>query len=278
MHVTTRQAVDPVRAKTLDTEGLRQNFLVDDCFRPGEIRLTYTHYERLIVGGAVPTGAALPLVATRETGTESFLARRELGVVNIGGPGRITVDGAGHALAPRDVLYVGMGAGSVVFESDDTANPARFYILSAPAHRSYPTRLLKIADAKRLDLGAPETANVRSIYQMIIPGVCDSCQLVLGITELAAGSVWNTMPPHIHDRRSEIYLYFGLAEGSRILHLMGEPTETRHLVVGDGEVVLSPPWSIHSGAGTGAYTFVWAMGGDNVDYTDQDPVTLQVLK
>lgn len=278
MHVSTRHAVDPARARTLDTEGLRREFLVDDLFRSGEIRLTYTHYERLIVGGATPAGTALPLVAPREIGTGTFLSRRELGVVNIGGAGRVTVDGTGYDLAARDTLYVGRGAESVVFESADAADPARFYLLSAPAHATHPTRLLRIADARRLDLGSPETSNVRSIYQMIIPGVCDSCQLVLGITQLAPGSVWNTMPAHVHDRRSEIYLYFDLAKGSKVLHLMGEPTETRHIVVGEGEAVLSPPWSIHAGAGTGAYTFIWAMGGDNVDYTDMDPVTLDVLK
>ena len=278
MHVATRQAVDPIRAKGLDTEGLRREFLVEDLFRPGEIRLTYTHLERLIVGGATPGASPLTLEATRETGTPRFLDRRELAAVNIGGPGRIVVDGTAYDLGNRDVLYVGRGAAEVSFESLGDDAPARFYLLSAPAHRDCPTRLLRVEDARRLDLGDAGTSNVRTIHQMVHPAVCDSCQLVLGITQLAPGSVWNTMPPHVHDRRSEIYLYFDLAAGSKVLHLMGEPTETRHLVVGDGEAVLSPPWSIHSGAGTGAYTFIWAMGGDNVDYTDMDPVSLETLK
>jgi 4-deoxy-L-threo-5-hexosulose-uronate ketol-isomerase len=278
MHVETRHLPDPVRTRTLDTAALRENFLIRDLFRPGEIRLTYTHMERLVVGGAVPTSAALPLAAARETGTPAFLDRRELATVNVGGRGRITVDGTGYDLGPRDVLYVGRGAASVVFESEAEADPAKFYLLSAPAHRPCPTRLLRIADARRLDLGKSETANVRSIFQMVHPDVCDSCQLVLGITELAPGSVWNTMPPHVHDRRSEAYLYFDLAPGSKVLHLMGEPEETRHLVVGDREAILSPPWSVHCGAGTGAYAFIWGMGGDNIDYTDMDPVSLEVLK
>lgn len=278
MHVETRQAVDPVRAKALDTAGLRANFLIEDLFRAGEVRFVYSHYERLMVGGAVPLGEALRLEPARETGTGFFLARRELAAVAVGGPGRITVAGTAHDLAPRDVLYVGRGVEDVVFESLDPGRPAKFYLLSTPAHATHPTRHLRIADANRLDLGSPETSNQRSIYQMVIPGVCDSCQLVLGITELASGSVWNTMPGHVHDRRSEVYLYFDLQPGQKVVHLMGEPDETRHLIVGEGEAVLSPPWSIHCGAGTGAYTFVWAMGGDNVDYTDMDKVDLGAMR
>lgn len=278
MHVEMRQAIDPVRARALDTAGLRNNFLVDDLFSSGEIRFVYSHYERLMVGGAVPTVDGLALSPARETGTEFFLARREIAAVNVGGAGRITARGKTFDLAPRDVLYVGKDVRDVVFHSVDPGEPARFYLLSAPAHMAHPTRLLRIADAKRIDLGSPETSNQRSIYQMIIPGVCDSCQLVLGITELAPGSVWNTMPAHVHDRRSEVYLYFDLTPGQKVIHLMGEPTETRHLVVGDREAVLSPPWSIHCGAGTGAYTFIWGMGGDNVDYTDMDKVDLGELR
>ncbi|WP_181708117.1 5-dehydro-4-deoxy-D-glucuronate isomerase [Chthonobacter rhizosphaerae] len=278
MRVETRQAVDPVRAKSLDTEGLRQAFLAETLFQAGEIRLVYSHYERLVVGGVVPSAGPLTLSSAKETGTAGFLDRREMAALNIGGPGRITVGGSTYEVGPRDVLYMGMGAGEVTFESADTGTPARFYLVSTPAHTSYPVKLLKIADARKLDLGKAETSNVRSIYQMVHPDVCQSCQLVLGVTELAAGSVWNTMPPHVHDRRSEVYLYFDLAPGSKVIHLMGEPTETRHLVVGESEVILSPPWSIHCGAGTGAYTFCWAMGGDNIDYTDMDAVSLEVLK
>lgn len=277
MKVETRHLPDPVRTRSLGTEALRQAFLVEDLFTPGAVRLVYTHMERLIVGGAVPLDAPLALEATGETGTPGFLDRREIAAVNVGGPGRIVADGERFDLAPRDVLYAGRGR-SLVFESVSAEDPARFYLVSAPAHRDCPTRLLRIAEAKRLDLGAAAGANVRSIFQMVHPAVADSCQLVLGITELAPGSVWNTMPPHVHDRRSEAYLYFDLAEGARVIHLMGEPEETRHLVVADRQAVLSPPWSVHCGAGTGAYAFVWAMAGDNVDYTDQDPVPLTVLK
>lgn len=277
MHVSTRYLPDPPGAARLDTAGLRAAFLIEDLFRPGEIRITYTHMERIFVGGATPTDVALALGAIPATGTGFPLQRREMAAVNVGGSGRITVDGRAYDLAARDALYMGCGTQSVVFESVDASQPARFYLVSTPAHRACPTRHLRIADARRLDLGKSETANVRSIFQLVHPDVCDSCQLVLGLTELAPGSVWNTMPPHVHDRRSEVYLYLDVAPGQKVVHLMGEPTETRHLIVGDREAVLSPPWSVHCGAGTGAYAFIWAMGGDNIDYTDMDPVSLEAL-
>lgn len=265
-----RNAIAPEHAAAMDTAELRDNFLIDDLFISNEISLTYTHYDRMVVGGAVPGAQPLKLEAIKPTGTDTFLARRELIAVNIGEPGTITVDGEEFALGHRDMLYVGMGATDVAFASADASAPAKFYLLSAPAHATYPTKLIKIDDAKRLDLGASETCNERSIFQF--SNAIETCQLVVGMTTLAPGSIWNTMPAHIHSRRMEAYLYFGIDPEQRIIHLMGEPTETRHLVIANEQAVLSPPWSIHSGVGTANYTFIWAMAGDNVDYTDVEPV------
>jgi len=278
MRVESRFIPDPEAAAACGTEALRRHFLVTDGFVPGEIRLTYAHIDRMIVGGAVPLAEPIALAPIRETGTPGFLDRRELGVVNIGGAGVVTVGADRFTLGHRDVLYAGMGAGSVTFASESAAEPARFYLVSTPAHAAHPTRLVRRDEAKRLDLGSQETSNQRSIFQFIVPGVGASCQLVMGMTELAPGSVWNTMPAHVHDRRSEAYLYFGLPAAARVFHFMGEPDETRHLVVADGGIVLSPGWSIHCGAGTTNYSFVWAMGGDNVDYADVDPVAMETLR
>ena len=269
----TRHAIDPATAKGLDTDGLRRHFHVGGLFAPGEIRLTYSHYDRLIVGSAVPAGGDLVLDHVAEAGTPSVLDRRELGVLNIGETGLVTVGDETYELERGDVLYVGKGAGAVTF-----GGPGRFYLLSAPAHATHPTRLIKPSDARRVELGAAETSNERVIIQVLHPEVCDTCQLVMGYTQLATGSVWNTMPAHTHDRRMEAYLYFDLAEDQRVIHLMGEPSETRHLVMANEEVVISPPWSIHSGAGTGAYTFCWAMAGDNVDFTDMDMIAMGDLR
>ncbi|HEV7251709.1 MAG TPA: 5-dehydro-4-deoxy-D-glucuronate isomerase [Mesorhizobium sp.] len=271
-------AVDPLSAAAMGTDELRAHFLLDNLFQPGRIYLAYTHYDRMIVGGAAPLGETLRLEAIKPTGTPGFLDRRELIAVNIGGPGRIEVGGHSHALGSRDMLYAGMGGGDLAFASDDVENPARFYLLSAPAHAAHPTRLIRLGDAKRLDLGSRDTANERSIFQFVHPEGARTCQLVVGMTQLAPGSVWNTMPPHVHDRRMEAYLYFDLPENAAVLHVMGEPDETRHLVVRNEEAVLSPPWSIHSGCGTASYSFIWAMAGDNVDYTDVDPVTIGELR
>lgn len=278
MHVETRPAIDPRAAAAYGTEQLRAEFLIQNLFTPGDIRLTYSHLDRLIVGGATPMGSMLKLESVKPTGTPSFLDRRELVAVNVGGKGTIAVGGESHALDHRDMLYLGMGAGEVTFSSDDAANPAKFYLLSAPAHHAYPNRLVRIAEANRLDLGSQATSNERSIYQFIHPDVLQTCQLVVGMTVLAPGSVWNTMPCHVHDRRSEAYLYFALDDNARVFHFMGEPTETRHLVVKNEEAILSPGWSIHSGAGTSNYTFIWAMAGDNVDYKDVDMVAMGDLR
>lgn len=266
-----RFAIDPVSAATMNTAELREAFLVDDLFAEGAVNWTYSHYDRMAVGGAVPGAAALTLDSIKPTGTSYFLERRELIAVNIGAAGTIAVDGVTHDVGARDMLYVGMGSKDVRFAGAG----AKFYLLSAPAHASHPTTLLKQSGAKRLDLGSAETANERSIFQYT--NDLKSCQLVVGLTSFAPGSVWNTMPAHIHDRRMEAYLYFDLKPDAFVVHLMGEPDETRHLIVRNEQAVLSPPWSIHSGAGTGAYTFIWAMAGDNVDYTDVEKVGMDEL-
>mgnify|MGYP001107705888 CR=1 FL=1 len=277
VNVSIRWAIDPEAGALMATEELRANFLIETLFEPDRINLTYTHYDRMIVGGIMPATAALPLDTIKPNGTKSFLARRELVGVNIGGAGRVEYAGEQFAVGPRDMVYLGMGDPS--FASADPASPAKFYILSAPAHHAYPSRLLTIADARRLDLGAPETSNQRSIFQFIhADAAVKTCQLVVGMTTFAPGSIWNTMPAHIHDRRMEAYLYFDLPEAARVIHLMGEPDETRHLVVANEQAVLSPAWSIHAGVGTAAYAFVWAMAGDNVDYTDVDPVAVTDLR
>lgn len=263
--VETRQSVHPSQAKGFDTALLRAHFLASGMFAEGEIRLIYTHYDRFVMGGAVPAETPLVLDQVAETRTPSFLDRREMGIVNIGAAGQVSAGGESWTLETGDVLYLGMGGGAVTF-----AGEGRFYITSAPAHRACPNRLITLADSKEVRLGAAETSNKRVINQFIHPLVMDSCQLILGYTRLEEGSVWNTIPSHIHDRRMEAYLYWGMAPEARVLHLMGEPQETRHLMIANEEGAISPPWSVHSGAGIGAYTFIWAMAGDNVDYTDMD--------
>lgn len=263
--VETRHAVHQDHAKTMDTAALRRHFLAQGMFAEGEIRLVYTHYDRFVMGGAVPGEGTLVLDKVAETRTATFLERREIGIVNIGETGTVSAEGVSYTLERGDVLYLGMGSGPVSF-----AGAGRFYITSAPAHRKCPSRLVKLSESKEVRLGASATANKRVINQFIHPLVMESCQLVLGYTTLLDGSVWNTMPAHVHDRRMEAYLYWNMDPESRVLHLMGEPQQTRHLFVANEEGALSPPWSIHAGAGTGAYTFIWAMAGDNVDYTDMD--------
>jgi 4-deoxy-L-threo-5-hexosulose-uronate ketol-isomerase len=271
-HAEIRHATDPDSMRRLDTQGLRAQFHVGDLFRPGEIRLVYSHYDRLILGSAVPAGGLLTLDAVPQAGTPSLLDRREMGVLNIGAAGTVTVAGQAHEVGPGEVLYIGLGSGPVSF-----GGAGRFYILSAPAHRSCPTRLIGKEDARRVELGSKEAANERVIIQFLHPEVAESCQLLMGYTQFAPGSVWNTMPAHVHDRRMEAYLYFDLPEDARVFHFMGQPEETRHIVMKNEEAVISPPWSIHAGAGTGAYTFCWAMAGDNVDFTDMDMVPMEAL-
>ena len=273
LRVETRYAVDPNATKSLDTSGLRREFQVEDTFVAGEIRLTYSHYDRMIVGGAVPASDTLVLDEVKECGTAWILDRREMGILNIGDPATVSCDGVDHAVGLGDMLYLSMGSGPVSF-----SGPGRFYIVSTPAHAKYPTRLVTLDDAIPLKMGEAATANDRTIFQFIHPDVMETCQLVMGYTVFHGGSVWNTMPTHVHDRRMEAYLYFNLDEGHRVFHFMGRPDETRHIVMKNEEVVLSPPWSIHCGVGTGSYTFCWAMAGDNVDYRDVEMVAMEDLR
>lgn len=255
-------------------QDLRDRYLVEDLFEPGAVRVVPTHYDRVVAVGAVPTDAPLALEAIPEIRSERFLDHREIGIVNIGAAGTVVADGERHALAPGACLYLGRGVGEVAFESDDAGTPARFYGFSAPAHTTYPTQLVEPGQGTVRELGDPLTSNRRTINQYIHENGVRSCQVVMGVTQLHEGSMWNTMPAHTHDRRTELYVYFDLAEDARVLHLMGEPQETRHMVVGDGGLVLSPSWSIHSGVGTSSYSFVWAMAGENQSFDDMDHVQI----
>jgi 4-deoxy-L-threo-5-hexosulose-uronate ketol-isomerase len=276
--VEVRHASHPEAVRSFDTDRLRRHFLIESLFRPDAVTLTYSHIDRFVVGGAMPVSTALPLQALKPIGSDKFLRRRELGLLNVGGAGWVTVDGKSFEIAKLDALYVAMGAEDIRFQSVDSSQPAKFYLMSTPAHASHETRKIAIADARKIPLGARETANVRTIYQVIHPEVCKSCQLVMGFTVLEPGSVWNTMPSHLHDRRCEIYFYFDLQPETRVFHFMGEPAETRHLLVANEQAVLSPSWSLHSGVGTSNYTFVWAMAGDNQDFADMDALAMSDLR
>jgi 4-deoxy-L-threo-5-hexosulose-uronate ketol-isomerase len=278
MRVKVFQATHPDMVIGLDTAKLRSHYLLEDLFANDEVLLNYSHVERFLVGGAAPVRGALTLEPVKEAGSNPFLARRELGVINIGGPGRISVDGREYSMKPRDGLYVAMGSAKVSFESTDPGAPARFYLVSSPAHARYDTVKISIDEAKPMQLGSTDTANQRTIYQYIHPDVCKSSQLLLGLTSLERGSIWNTMPCHLHDRRSEVYFYFDMKPDDRVFHFMGQPSETRHLLVANEQAVVSPPWSIHMGAGTSRYAFIWAMAGDNQDYKDMDMVPTPTLR
>lgn len=269
---------DPVRFAGMRTAEIRETFLAQNLFEQGELSLALTDLDRAIIGGAVPAGNELILPTPAELRAEFFLQRREMGVLNVGGSGSVTVDGERFSLERLDCLYIGRGAREVRFTSDDAGAPAAYYLLSYTAHAQHPTAVARFAGLKGLQLGAAETCNARTIYKAIHAEGIQSCQLVMGFTLLEPGSNWNTMPPHTHQRRSEIYFYFDLGEEARVMHLMGPPQETRHMLVGDREVILSPPWSIHSGVGTRNYAFCWGMGGENQDYSDMDPAPLLQLR
>lgn len=270
MFEKTFYATHPDMMSGASNSELRERYLVSGIFRDGEIGLTYSHGERFIIGGAVPAGRVLQLPAQTEPQSAAghpFLERREMGIVNIGtGAGIVTVDGVRNELAPRDALYVPMGSADVRFEGER----ARYYLLSVPAHRAYPLRKLTLSEIQPMERGSLETSNARKIYQLILPHTCASASLCLGMTILEPGSVWNTMPPHVHERRSEIYLYYGLEDTDRIFHYMGRPEALRHIVMANEDAVISPPWSVHMGVGTRAYSFIWAMAGENLDYNDMD--------
>ena len=270
--------VSPNDIKTFDTARLRAEFLIEGLYRPGHIEFAYTHVDRMIVGAATPAAEPLSFGDGAEIGTPLFFTAREMGVANLGGAGKITVDGETFALANRDVLYIGRGAEKVTLTSDNPAKPARFYMNSVPAGRDIPHRLITQAEAKPLDLGDEARSNKRRLRMYIHPEVAPSSLLLMGITDLAPGSIWNTMPPHLHERRMEAYCYFDLDEADRVIHLMGRPDETRNLIVANGDVVISPAWSIHMGAGTGPYAFVWGMTGENQAYTDVDRVPVARLR
>ena len=264
--------------RRMTTSELRGSYLVGDMFIPGELTLCYTDVDRAIVGSAVPLQDPLTLPVHKELASDFFAQRREIGIVNIGGSGVVNVDGEVYEVDNRDSLYIGRGCKDVSFGSKSEESPAQFYLLSYAAHSEYPTRLVKQDEAKRLDLGSRADCNERTIYQAIRPGIVDTCQIVMGFTQLATGSVWNTMPAHTHRRRSEIYMYFDVDDDANVFHFMGEPDEMRSLVVRNGEAVVSPSWSMHSGAGTRNYTFVWGMGGENQEFDDMDHIDMTALR
>ncbi|MFZ6011598.1 MAG: 5-dehydro-4-deoxy-D-glucuronate isomerase [Bacteroidota bacterium] len=268
---STHYAIHPGDFKNYDTTAIRKSFLLSDLFQDNLVVNIYTHYDRLIVGGAKPLSRPAPLQPFDELKSEFYLQRRELGIINVGSEGSVMVDGKQYTLAYKEALYIGRDVREVIFQPAQKGT-ALYYFNSAPAHTSFPTRKISFADAENVELGSPNTANHRMIHKLIVNSVVPTCQLQMGLTELKSGSVWNTMPPHTHDRRMEAYFYFEIPENNMVCHFMGQPQETRHIWVKNNEAVLSPPWSIHCGAGTSNYSFIWGMAGENLDYSDMDAI------
>lgn len=273
-----RTASSPRDVKHYDTARLREEFLIQGLFPADSVKMVYSHIDRIITGGCMPVSEAVALTAGEELRAASFLERREMGIINIGGAGTVIADGFSYPLRPRDGLYLGRGVKDITMVSDDPSNPAKFYFNSCPAHTSYPTVLIRPEECVRVELGSLETSNHRTICKYILPGQVESCQLVMGMTSLQPGSVWNTMPCHTHDRRMEVYLYFDLPEDAFVMHFMGEGQETRHIILRNEEAVISPSWSIHSGAGSRNYTFIWGMCGENQDFDDMDGIDMKDLR
>ncbi len=273
-----RNATNPRDFKHYTTETLREEFLITGLFTADNVKMVYSHIDRIITGGAMPVNKKLTVEAGKELAATYFLERREMGIINVGGPGKITVDGTEYEMKERDGLYIGMGNRDIVMESADAKNPAKFYISSCPAHKSYPNVKIDIAKAKKVPCGSAADANKRVINQYIHPEVLDTCQLSMGLTNLEEGSVWNTMPSHTHDRRMEVYLYIDMGENDAVFHMMGQPQETRHIIMHNEEAVISPSWSIHSGVGTKNYSLIWAMGGEDQEFTDMDGIETKDLR
>ncbi len=273
-----RYANHPNDSKKYTTEELRKHYLVEEIFSKDNICLAYSHVDRIIFGGAMPINEILKLTAGKEMGVDFFLERREMGVINVGGEGTITLDGKEFEMKSQDGIYIGMGIKEVTFKSKDSLNPAKFYINSVPAHKSYPTVKIDINDANPVRLGDEANLNKRTIYQYVHPNVCKSCQLLMGLTKLEPNNAWNTMPCHTHERRMEVYFYFDMKEDTRVFHFMGEVNETRHIVMKNEQATISPSWSIHSGVGTSNYTFIWGMCGENQTFDDMDHVAMADLK
>jgi 4-deoxy-L-threo-5-hexosulose-uronate ketol-isomerase len=275
-----RQPIHSEHMRSLDTEGLRRHFLVQDLFLPDQVTLTYSQIDRIIVGGIMPVSGGVSFSADlgRHTGTDFFLQRRELGLINIGGAARVVVDGETFEVDGREALYIGQGAKALEFFSVDAGQPAKLYFNCAPAHTAYPHRKVTLAQASPETLGAAATSNRRTIYKFLVPDVLPTCQLSMGMTQLEPGNMWNTMPCHTHDRRMEVYFYFDMAPDATVFHMMGEPTQTRHIVVRNEQAVINPSWSIHSGVGTQAYTFIWGMVGENQVFKDMDHVPMTTLR
>jgi 4-deoxy-L-threo-5-hexosulose-uronate ketol-isomerase len=272
-----RFAIHPDHFKTLDTKQIRESFLIPDLFQKDLITYTYSHYDRMIIGGVQPISKAIKLEPTPELKADFFLQRREMGIINVGDTGTISVDGVQFILNKKDALYIGKDVTEVIFEKASKGTP-QFYFNSAPAHKVYPTKKVTLDEAETVEMGQTTTSNQRTIRKLLVNSVLPTCQLQMGLTELKSGSVWNTMPAHTHDRRMEVYLYFDVPQDQVVCHFLGHPQETRHIWMKNNQAVLSPPWSIHSGAGTSNYTFIWGMAGENLDYTDMDAVKPNELK